>query len=112
MKLITAIIRPEQLDDVRSSLESYGVQGLTVSSAHGYGRERGHADIYRGAEDAVDLDAKIRIEVLATDEVAWDLMDIIVGSSNTGSPGDGKVWMVAVLEVMRVRTGERGTAAI
>ncbi|ALO66550.1 MULTISPECIES: P-II family nitrogen regulator [Arthrobacter] len=112
MKLITAIIRPEQLDDVRNALESYGVQGLTISSAHGYGRQRGHTEVYRGAEYAVDLHAKVRIEVLASDEVAWDLMDVIVGSSNTGNPGDGKVWMVAVQEVMRVRTGERGVAAI
>lgn len=112
MKLITAIIRPELLDDVRKALESFGVQGLTVTGAHGYGRQRGHTEIYRGAEYAVDLHTKIRLEVLAADESAWDLMDIIVGSSHTGSPGDGKVWMVAVQEVMRVRTGERGEAAI
>ncbi|MGO2540921.1 P-II family nitrogen regulator [Specibacter sp. AOP5-B1-6] len=112
MKLITAIIRPEQLDDVRGALESYGVQGLTVSGAHGYGRQRGHTEIYRGAEYTVDLHAKIRIEVLATDEQAYDLMDIIVASSNTGNAGDGKVWLVEVYEAVRVRTGERGVAAI
>ncbi|AIY00778.1 nitrogen regulatory protein P-II [Arthrobacter sp. PAMC 25486] len=112
MKLITAIIRPEQLDDVRSALESYGVQGLTVSSAHGYGRQRGHTEIYRGAEYTVDLHAKVRIEVLASDEQAYDLMDIIVASSNTGNAGDGKAWMVEVYEAVRVRTGERGVAAI
>jgi nitrogen regulatory protein P-II 1 len=112
MKLITAIIRPEQLDDVRSGLESYGVQGLTVSGAHGYGRQRGHTEIYRGAEYTVDLHAKVRIEVLASDDQAYDLVDIIVASSNTGSAGDGKVWMVEVYEAVRVRTGERGVAAI
>lgn len=112
MKLITAIIRPEQLEEVRKALESYGVQGLTVSSAHGYGRQRGHTEIYRGAEYTVDLHAKIRIEVLASDEQAYDLMDIIVASSNTGNAGDGKVWMVEVYEAVRVRTGERGVAAI
>ncbi|ALE06416.1 transcriptional regulator [Arthrobacter sp. ERGS1:01] len=112
MKIITAIIRPEQLDDVRSGLESYGVQGLTVSGAHGYGRQRGHTEIYRGAEYTVDLHPKVRIEVLASDEQAYDLVDIIVASSNTGSAGDGKVWMVEVFEAVRVRTGERGVAAI
>jgi len=112
MKIITAIIRPEQLDDVRSGLESYGVQGLTVSGAHGYGRQRGHTEIYRGAEYTVDLHPKVRIEVLASDDQAYDLVDIIVASSNTGSAGDGKVWMVEVYEAVRVRTGERGVAAI
>lgn len=112
MKLITAIIRPEQLDDVRADLESYGVQGLTVSSAHGYGRQRGHTEIYRGAEYTVDLHPKVRIEVLATDEQAYDLMDTIVASSNTGNAGDGKVWMVEVYDAVRVRTGERGVSAI
>lgn len=112
MKLITAIIRPEQLDDVRSELESYGVQGLTVSSAHGYGRQRGHTEIYRGAEYTVDLHPKVRIEVLASDDQAWDLVDIIVAASNTGNAGDGKVWMMDVYEAVRVRTGERGVAAI
>ncbi|WP_125613494.1 P-II family nitrogen regulator [Specibacter cremeus] len=112
MKLLTAIIRPELLDPVRAGLESFGVQGLTVSSAHGYGRQRGHTEIYRGAEYTVDLHPKIRIEVLATDDQAWDLMDVIVATSNTGRAGDGKVWMVEVYEAVRVRTGERGAAAV
>lgn len=80
MKLITAIIRPGQLEEVRKALESYGVQGLTVSSAHGYGRQRGHTEIYRGAEYTVDLHEKVRIEVLCSDGQAWDLVDIIVAS--------------------------------
>ncbi|WP_207346176.1 P-II family nitrogen regulator [Arthrobacter sp. E3] len=112
MKLITAIIRPEQLEEARSALESSGVQGLTVSSAHGYGRQRGHTEIYRGAEYTVDLHPKVRIEVLASDGQAHNLMDIIVASSNTGTAGDGKVWMIDVCEAVRVRTGERGEAAI
>ncbi|MFC8304580.1 P-II family nitrogen regulator [Specibacter sp. NPDC057265] len=112
MKLITAIIRPEQLDEVRNALESYGVQGLTVSSAHGYGRQRGHTEVYRGAEYTVDLHAKVRIEVLAADDQAYDLMDVIVATSNTGTAGDGKVWLVEVYDAVRVRTGERGVAAI
>lgn len=112
MKLITAIIRPEQLDDVRNALEGCGVQGLTVSSAHGYGRQRGHTEVYRGAEYAVDLHAKIRIEVLAGDEQAGNLMEVIVAASNTGHAGDGKVWLIDVHEAVRVRTGERGVAAI
>ena len=112
MKLITAIIRPEQLEDVRGGLESYGVHGLTVSSAHGYGRQRGHTEVYRGAEYTVDLHPKIRIEVLATDDQADDLVDVIVSTSNTGRAGDGKVWTVEVYEAVRVRTGERGAAAV
>ncbi len=112
MKLITAIIRPDKLDDVRGGLESYGVQGLTISGAHGYGRQRGHTEVYRGAEYTVDLHPKVRIEVLATDEQVDDLVDVIVANSNTGRAGDGKVWTVDVREAVRVRTGERGAAAV
>ncbi|GAA1050119.1 P-II family nitrogen regulator [Arthrobacter russicus] len=112
MKLITAIIRPEKFDDVRGALESYGVQGLTVSAANGYGRQRGHTEVYRGAEYVVDLLPKVRIEVLATDEQVDDIVDVIISSSNTGRAGDGKVWTVDVHEAVRVRTGERGTAAV
>ena len=99
MKLVTAIIRPEKLDEVRGSLESYGVQGLTVSQASGYGRQRGHTEVYRGAEYTVDLLQKVRVEVL-------------VATANTGRAGDGKVWLIDVEEAVRVRTGERGEAAI
>ncbi|NKX55319.1 P-II family nitrogen regulator [Arthrobacter mobilis] len=112
MKLVTAIIRPEKLDDVRGSLESYGVQGLTVSQASGYGRQRGHTEVYRGAEYTVDLLPKVRIEVLVADEWAGDIVDVLVSTANTGRAGDGKVWVVNVEEALRVRTGERGEAAI
>jgi nitrogen regulatory protein P-II 1 len=112
MKLVTAIIRPQKLDAVRNSLESYGVQGLTISQASGYGRQRGHTEVYRGAEYTVDLLPKIRVEVLVADEQADDIVDVLVATANTGHAGDGKVWLVDVQEAVRVRTGERGEAAI
>ncbi|TJY68806.1 P-II family nitrogen regulator [Arthrobacter sp. CAU 1506] len=112
MKLVTAIIRPQKLDSIRNSLESYGVQGLTISQASGYGRQRGHTEVYRGAEYTVDLLPKIRIEVLVSDEQADDIVDVLVATANTGHAGDGKVWLVDVQEAVRVRTGERGEAAL
>ncbi|GAB4100296.1 P-II family nitrogen regulator [Sinomonas halotolerans] len=112
MKLITAIVRPEKLDAIREGLEAYGVQGLTVSSASGYGRQRGYTEVYRGAEYSVDLLPKLRIEVLASDAQADDILDVIITTSNTGRAGDGKAWTVEVQEAVRVRTGERGAAAL
>lgn len=112
MKLITAIVRPEKLDSIREGLEAYGVQGLTVSAASGYGRQRGYTEVYRGAEYSVDLLPKLRVEVLATDDQADDILDVIITTSNTGRAGDGKVWTVEVHEAIRVRTGERGAAAV
>ncbi|WP_026530843.1 P-II family nitrogen regulator [Haematomicrobium sanguinis] len=112
MKLITAIIRPDKLAEVRERLESYGVQGLTVSQASGYGRQRGHTEVYRGHEYTVDLLPKVRVEVLVDEPWADDIVDVIVSTANTGSAGDGKVWITTVEEVIRVRTGERGAAAI
>ncbi|GHG44372.1 nitrogen regulatory protein P-II 1 [Sinomonas cellulolyticus] len=112
MKLITAIVRPERLDDIRERLEAEGVQGLTVSAASGYGRQRGYVQVYRGAEYSVDLIPKIRIEVLTTDEQADEILDSIVIAASTGTQGDGKVWIMDVQDAVRVRTGERGAAAI
>ncbi|GAB3284555.1 P-II family nitrogen regulator [Sinomonas notoginsengisoli] len=112
MKLITAIVRPEKLDVIREALEAYGVQGITVSAASGYGQQRGYTEVYRGAEYSVNLLPKIRIEVLATDDQTDDILDVIITTSNTGQAGDGKVWTVDVHEAIRVRTGERGAAAI
>jgi nitrogen regulatory protein P-II 1 len=112
MKLVTAIIRPEKLDDIRSSLESYGVQGLTISQASGYGRQRGHTEVYRGAEYTVDLLPKVRVEVLVADEWVSDIVDVLVATANTGRAGDGKVWVIPVEEAVRVRTGERAEAAL
>ncbi|KHL00468.1 P-II family nitrogen regulator [Sinomonas humi] len=112
MKLITAIVRPEKLDAIREGLESYGVQGLTVSRANGYGRQRGYTQVYRGAEYSVDLLPKLRVEVLAAEDQSEDILDILITTANTGRAGDGKVWVIQLDEVVRVRTGERGTAAI
>ena len=112
MKLITAIVRPEKLDAIRERLEAEGVQGLTVSGASGYGRQRGYVQVYRGAEYSVDLIPKVRIEVLAADEQAEEILESIVVAASTGAQGDGKVWVVEVQDAVRVRTGERGGAAI
>lgn len=112
MKLITAIVRPERLDDIRARLEAEGVQGLTVSAASGYGRQRGYVQVYRGAEYSVDLIPKVRVEVLTTDEQADEILESIVIAASTGAQGDGKVWVVDVQDAVRVRTGERGKAAI
>ncbi|MBX6371878.1 MAG: P-II family nitrogen regulator [Acidothermus sp.] len=112
MKLITAIIKPFKLDDVKAALEAFGVTGMTVSEASGYGRQRGHTEVYRGAEYEVDLVPKIRIDVLTDDADAEDVIDVIVKAAQTGKIGDGKVWSVPVDTVVRVRTGERGVAAL
>ncbi|MGN6611826.1 MAG: P-II family nitrogen regulator [Angustibacter sp.] len=112
MRLVTAIIKPHKLDDVKSALESFGVQGMTVSEASGYGRQRGHTEVYRGAEYTVDLVPKLRIEVLVGDDDAPDVLEVLVKSAQTGKIGDGKVWTVPVEDVGRVRTGERGLDAL
>ena len=112
MKLITAIIKPDKLDDVKTSLAAAGVHGLTVSEANGYGRQRGHTEIYRGAEYTVDLLPKIRVEVLADDADTPTLVEVIVKSAASGTIGDGKVWVTPLDSVTRVRTGETGSAAI
>ncbi len=112
MKLVTAVIKPFKLDDVKNALESFGVNGITVSEASGYGRQRGHTEVYRGAEYTVDLVPKVRIEVLVDDADADDVIEVIVKSSQTGKIGDGKVWSVPVDAVVRVRTGERGVEAL
>ena len=109
MKLVTAVIKPYQLDAVKEALHALGVAGLTVSEVQGYGRQKGHTEVYRGAEYTVEFLPKIRVEVL-TDEIDVDkIVDAIVGAARTGKIGDGKVWVTGVEEVVRVRTGERGT---
>src|SRR5690554_7068754 len=110
-KLITAVIQPHKLDDVKSALEAAGVRGLTVSEASGYGRQRGHTEVYRGAEYTVDLVPKVRIDVLVGDEDATGIAQAIVTAAQTGKIGDGKVWVVPVEDVARVRTGEHGDEA-
>ncbi|MER6215352.1 P-II family nitrogen regulator [Streptomyces sp. NPDC048387] len=112
MKLITAIVKPYKLDDIKEALHAFGIQGLTVSEASGYGRQRGHTEVYRGAEYTVDLVPKIRIEVLAEDDEAEELINVIVSAARTEKIGDGKVWSVPVDSVVRVRTGERGADAL
>ncbi|HEY0238775.1 MAG: P-II family nitrogen regulator [Propionibacteriaceae bacterium] len=112
MKLVTAIIKPHMLDEVKSALESFGVEGMTVSEASGFGRQRGHTEVYRGAEYTVDLVPKVRLEVLVGDDDATDIIDVLVKSARTGRIGDGKVWSVPVDDVVRVRTGERGAEAL
>ena len=112
MRLIVAIIKPFKLDDVKSALESAGVNGLTVTEASGYGRQGGHTEVYRGAEYQIDLVPKVRLEVICDNEDCEHLIDVIVESARTGKIGDGKVWSVPVETLVRVRTGERGGAAI
>ncbi len=112
MKLVTAIIKPFKLEEVKSALEARGVQGMTVSEASGFGRQGGHTEVYRGAEYTVDLIPKVRIEVLVDDSDAGAVVDAIVNGARTGKIGDGKVWVVPVETVVRVRTDERGVDAL
>ena len=112
MKLVTAVIKPFKLDEVRAALLAFGVQGMTVSESSGYGRQRGHTEVYRGAEYTVELLPKIRLEVLVDAADADDVIDVIVRSARTGKIGDGKVWAIPVESIVRVRTGETGPEAI
>ncbi|WP_405481324.1 P-II family nitrogen regulator [Streptomyces sp. NBC_00009] len=112
MKLVTAIVKPFRLDEVKTALQELGVQGLTVTEASGYGRQRGHTEVYRGAEYRIDLVPKIRIEVVVEDADLDPVIDAIVRAAQTGKIGDGKVWAVPVETVVRVRTGERGPDAV
>ncbi len=112
MKLITAIIKPHQLEPVKEALEAFGVQGMTVSEASGYGRQRGHSEVYRGAEYQIDFVPKVRIEILAEAEDTEAIVDLIAITARTGRIGDGKIWVVPVEDVMRVRTGDHGRGAL
>ena len=112
MKLITAILKPFKLDEVKDALQAAGVTGMTVAEASGFGRQRGHTEVYRGAEYTVDLVPKVRLEVLVDDSDAGAIVDVIVKAASTGAIGDGKVWTTPVDSIVRVRTGERGTDAI
>jgi Nitrogen regulatory protein PII len=112
VRLVTAVIKPFKLDDVKSALQSFGVHGLTVSEVSGYGRQRGHSEVYRGAEYTVDFVPKAKVEVLVADDEVGDVIDVVVKSAHTGKIGDGKVWSVPVDAVVRVRTGERGPDAL
>jgi len=112
VKLVTAVIKPFKLDDVKDALETVGVQGLTVGEVSGYGRQRGHTEVYRGAEYTVDFVPKVRLDVVVADDDAKDVVDVIVKAASTGQIGDGKVWISPVETIIRVRTGELDHDAI
>ncbi|HVQ86163.1 MAG TPA: P-II family nitrogen regulator [Mycobacterium sp.] len=112
MKLITAIVKPFTLDDVRHAVEAAGVLGLTVTEVQGYGRQRGHTEVYRGAEYAVEFVPKIRVEVLVAEEFVDRVVEAIIGAARTGKIGDGKVWISPAEKVIRIRTGERDHDAL
>ena len=112
MKLVTAIIKPFTLDDVKAALEQVGVLGMTVSEVQGYGRQKGHTEVYRGAEYSVDFVPKVRVEVLVDDTLGDKVVEAVVEAARTGKIGDGKVWVTPVDTVVRVRTGERGSDAL
>jgi nitrogen regulatory protein P-II 1 len=112
VKLVTAVVKPHKLADVREALTALGIDGMTISEVSGYGRQRGHSEVYRGAEYVVDFVPKVRIEVLVTDRDADDVVRAVVSSARSGRIGDGKVWVMPVEAVVRVRTGERDDDAI
>ncbi|HEY6795365.1 MAG TPA: P-II family nitrogen regulator [Kineosporiaceae bacterium] len=112
MKLVTAVIKPHALPGVKAALEAAGVSGLTVSQAQGYGRQRGHTEVYRGAEYRIDFVPKVRVEVLVQDHDLEQVVTAVTGAARSGKIGDGKVWILPVDDVVRVRTGERGHDAV
>lgn len=112
MKLITAIVKPAKVDDIKVALQAAGIAGMTVSETRGFGRQKGHTEIYRGAEYTVDFIPKVRIEVLVEDGELSSIIDTIVNTASTGSIGDGKLWVTNVEQLIRIRTGERGGDAL
>ena len=112
MKVVVAVIKPFKLDDVKQALEDLGIQGMTVSDVRGFGRQKGHTEVYRGAEYQVDFVPKTRIEIAVDDDQVNEVVKAIVTSAKTDSIGDGKVWVMSAEEVVRIRTGERGTDAL
>lgn len=112
MKLIVAIVKPFKLDDVKERLKTLNINGMTITEAQGFGRQRGHTEVYRGAEYEVDFVPKLRVEVLVDDQQVDEVVDAVVAAAQTGKIGDGKVWVIPVEQVVRVRTGERGPDAI
>jgi len=112
MKLVTAIIKPFKLDDVRTALSEIGVQGITATEVKGFGRQKGHTELYRGAEYVVDFLPKIKIEIAVSDEMVDKVVEAIVGAANTGRIGDGKIFVLPMEEAVRIRTGERGPDAV
>jgi nitrogen regulatory protein P-II 1 len=112
MKLVVAVVKPFKLDDVKEALKTLGVHGMTVSEVQGFGRQRGHTEVYRGAEYEVEFVPKVRLEIVIDDDQAEAVTSAVVDSAGTGKIGDGKVWILPVEEVIRVRTGERGSDAL
>ena len=112
MKLVTAIVKPFRLDDVRNALSEVGIQGMTVSEVKGFGRQRGHTELYRGAEYVVDFLPKAKIEVAVSDERVDEVVEAIVNSAKTGKVGDGKIFVTPIEQVLRIRTGETGDSAL
>ena len=112
MKLVTAIVKPFKVDDVKTALLDVGVQGLTVSEVQGYGRQRGHTEVHRGAEYTIDFVPKVRLEVIVDDADSDRVVAAIVTAAQTGKIGDGKIWVTAIDDLVRIRTGERGPDAI
>jgi nitrogen regulatory protein P-II 1 len=112
VKLVTAVIKPFKLEDVKAALQEAGVTGMTVSEAQGFGRQGGHTEVYRGAEYRIDFVPKVRVEVVVADADASRVLDVLVDAGRTGRIGDGKVWITPVEELVRIRTGERGDDAV
>ena len=112
MKILTAVIKPHKWEEVRAALEGVGVTGMTVSEVSGYGRQKGHTEVYRGAEYDIALVPKVRVEIVVDDADVEDVVGIVVKSAATGRIGDGKVWVVPVESIVRVRTGDRDEAAL
>mgnify|MGYP001813586584 FL=1 len=112
MKMITAIIKPFKLDDVREALSEIGVQGITVTEVKGFGRQKGHTELYRGAEYVVDFLPKVKVEIAVAADIADKVIEAISGAANTGKIGDGKIFVSAVEQVVRIRTGETGAEAL
>ncbi|AEF53595.1 MAG: P-II family nitrogen regulator [Marinomonas sp.] len=112
MKLITAIIKPFKLDDVREALSEIGVQGITVTEVKGFGRQKGHTELYRGAEYVVDFLPKVKIELAIADDMTDQVVEAISGAANTGKIGDGKIFIVNLEQAVRIRTGETGVEAV
>ena len=112
MRLVTAVVKPFKLDEVKDALQGLGIQGMTVTESRGFGRQRGHTEVYRGSEYQIDFVPKIRIEIVTDDELADQVVDAIIEAARTGSIGDGKIWVTDAGGVYRIRTGEQGAEAV
>jgi nitrogen regulatory protein PII len=112
MKLVTAVIKPHKVDEVKDALRSAGIQGITLTEVKGFGRQGGHTETYRGAEYTIDFTPKVKLEIVADDEMAWGVVETIQSTANSGQIGDGKIWITPVEQLVRIRTGEQGPDAL